>query len=161
MLCVIDLLKDIVQKAQSDVILFTIVLALIMFFVVKPLYVHLTKYLENKEKGRLDREEKLLNVIQGNSTVMAELKTLLTSTNENCHNCKTEQIGYFKRFEEKQDTTALVLNDLEHNIDTIAQNLSEGKNNCIVVLTKLENILTTLQPKPIKVVPKTPTNKTI
>ena len=112
------------QKAQSDLLLFMVLLCVVIVLVAKPLYKQLTDYLTLKEQQKITREGKLLDVIQGNSSIMAELKTLLTNTNENCRTCKIEQLSYFKRFEDKQDASALVLNDIENGIDTIAQNIA-------------------------------------
>lgn len=141
------LFNSIVQKAQGDLLLFMVLLAVVIIVAIKLLYKPMSDYLTLKEQKKNEREGRLLEVIQGNSSVMSELKTLLTNTNENCRSCKSEQIAYFKRFEEKQDTNALVLNDIDHNIDTIAQNLTDGKNNCIVVLTKLDGLLEAIQNK--------------
>lgn len=118
------LFNAIVQKAQSDLLLFMVLLCVVIVLVAKPLYKQLTDYLTLKEQQKITREGKLLDVIQGNSSIMAELKTLLTNTNENCRTCKIEQLSYFKRFEDKQDASALVLNDIENGIDTIAQNIA-------------------------------------
>ena len=118
------LFNAIVQKAQSDLLLFMVLLCVVIVLVAKPLYKQLTDYLTLKEQQKITREGKLLDVIQGNSSIMAELKTLLTNTNENCRTCKIEQLSYFKRFEDKQDASALVLNDIENDIDTIAQNIA-------------------------------------
>lgn len=125
-----NLFNAIVQKAQSDLLLFMVLLTIVAIFVAKPLYKQITDYLSRKEQQKNEREGKLLEVIQGNSSVMAELKTLLTNTNENCRTCKVEQLAYFKRFEDKQDATALVLNDIEHHVDLIAEKLSKvGKED--------------------------------
>lgn len=136
-----DVLNNVVGKSDGGAILLAVIIAVVMIIILKLVYKPFTEHLEKKEQRKNEREAKLLEVIQGNSSVMAELKTLLTNTNENCRSCKTEQIAYFKRFEEKQDTAALVLNDIEHNIDTIAEKLGEGKHNYAAVLTKLEILL--------------------
>ena len=47
---------------------------------------------------------KLLDVIKGNSTALTELKSVLTSTNSNCKDCKKDQIRRFDRIEDKLDT---------------------------------------------------------
>lgn len=142
-----NVLSGVVGKSDGGAILLAVIIAVVLIVLIKVLYKPVTEHLEKKEQKKNEREAKLLEVIQGNSSVMAELKTLLTSTNDNCRTCKTEQIAYFKTFENKQDAASLVLNDIEHNIDTIAQNLTEGKNNCIVVLTKLDSLVTALQHK--------------
>lgn len=105
-----NIFSALIRKSQTDLllalILFGFVTLILLLFVVKPMY------------------NKLIDVIKGNSTVMAELKALLTNTNENCRTCKAEQITYFKKFEDRQEQTALVLNDIEHHIDNIVEKIT-------------------------------------
>jgi len=85
-----ETLTTVANKAESDFVLITIVVAVVvvvmLLAVVKPLIT------------------KLLDVIKGNSTALTELKSVLTSTNSNCKDCKKDQIRRFDRIEDKLDT---------------------------------------------------------
>lgn len=140
-------LGGIANKTSNDILLLTIVVAIVAIIVAIPLYKLIIKSTATRRQQEINRECKLLDVIEGNSTVMAELKTLLTSTNTNCNSCKTEQLAHFQRLEDTHLNTTLLLNAIDHNIQTITSNFQSGKDNCVIVLTKLESLLSIVQNK--------------
>lgn len=120
-----NLFSALIGKAQSELFLFLILIAVVLAFVGKPMYKTVAEYRQKRKQQELDREGKLLDVISGNSSIMTELKVLLTSTNENCRTCRAEQMAYFKSFDNKQDSMSLKINDIEHNTGDILQLLKK------------------------------------
>lgn len=110
-----DAIGSIVGKAQSELFLFLILLIILVIIAMKPLLA----YFRSKKEQEAKREQNILTVITGNSTVMSELKTLLKETNDNCKDCKAEQLEAFQRVEDKNDANAIVLNDINHNLQEL------------------------------------------
>lgn len=104
-----DSINGITGKAQTELFLFLILGAILLIVILKPALA----YLKNRKEQEMKREEKILNVISGNSSVMAELKTLLKESNDACHDCKAEQLQILHRVEEKHNNNTLVLNQMD------------------------------------------------
>lgn len=111
-----SLLSDVVGKTDGGAILLVVILAAILLVLAKPMYKLYISYLERKERSRLASEANLLEVIKGNSTILSELKTLLTSTNENCRSCKQEQIALFRDFDLKLGTGMTKLGRMDSKV---------------------------------------------
>jgi len=119
-------LTDIAKNTQNDVIIWTIVL--IMGFVIAaiPFFKLFIKWRstvaaieEQKRKQDFSDQQLLMGVIQKNSEVIAELKTVLMNTNSKCDICKNEQLTKFTSIDtrfvtvtEKLDKDNLILNEI-------------------------------------------------
>lgn len=92
-----DVLSQITQKTNSDLIYFFVILAVIILVIGIPLYTLTIK--ENKAKRQqvleaatlqAKREEQYIRVIEHNTEVNSQLKTMLEISNTNCIECKYE-----------------------------------------------------------------------
>lgn len=88
----LEALANVATKSDNDIIVLVVVLSIVTVLLAVPFYKLIVKATASKRQQEISRESKLLDVIEGNSRVMAELKTLLSSTNANCQICKDEQI---------------------------------------------------------------------
>lgn len=111
-----DFIGQIIDKATSDATL--IVVAVIIGLVVagKPMLKSIVDYYKAKNKKISDREDKLLKVIQGNSEIMAELKSLLLSSKE-------EQIKLYGKVLSKTEGMEVTLKDIEEAVKLIRSQL--------------------------------------
>lgn len=110
-----EFVNALVDKAQSELFLFLILSMVLLFLIVRPLYLASLKAREISNNLQITREGKILDVVQGNSSVMMELKTLIQSSNDNCRVCRSDHISHFARMEEKQDSAAIVLGEIKNN----------------------------------------------
>jgi uncharacterized protein HemX len=105
-----DVLNQITQKTNSDLIYFFVILAVIILAIAIPLYTLTIK--ENKakrqqllEQAKLQarREEQYIKVIEHNTDVNSQLKTMLEINNTNCIECKYEHQEKLEVLGEKLD----------------------------------------------------------
>ena len=113
----LSLLEIIINKAQSDVVLLTVILAIVIIVAGKPLYKMFLENIANRQKRVDEREKRIIKVIQDNSTVITELKTILIQAEQVCKSCKVEQMARFKHLEDMAQSNQLVLNDLSRSIE--------------------------------------------
>lgn len=103
-----DVLSQVTQKTNSDLIYFFVILAVIILAIAIPLYTLTLK--ENKAKRqqalqesslrakqaleeaelKAKREDQYIRVIEHNTEVNSQLKTMLEISNTNCIECKYE-----------------------------------------------------------------------
>lgn len=100
-------LSNIASKTNNDVILWTIVIIIGLVLVGIPIvklfttwYKMITTAREAQNKQEFDREHLLIEVIQKNSEVISELKSVLHNTNSKCDTCKVEQLDRIKGINE-------------------------------------------------------------
>jgi predicted Holliday junction resolvase-like endonuclease len=110
-----DAINNVIGKAQTELFLFLVLLTILLVVTIRPILAYLNK----RKLQETERENSILKVIQGNSSVMSELKTLLKETNENCKDCKSEQLLAFKRIEDRQESVALSINDIKHEVTEV------------------------------------------
>ena len=125
----VGIVGAIIEKATSDV---TLVVALIVVGTIiagKPLYKLFSENLASKRKRESEREKNLLVVIQGNSTIMAELKTLLNNSARNCDACRVAQLAKFKHLEDMLLRGQLTLNDIKNTIQDATGRIKEIQQN--------------------------------
>lgn len=103
-------ITDIINKAQSELFMFLILLTILTIVVIRPILT----YFKNKKEQETNRETNILKVITDNSSIMSELKTLLKESNENCKECKIEQVQAFQRIEDKQENQTLILTNINN-----------------------------------------------
>lgn len=112
----VGVLNTIASSTKNDILLLMIIVAIVAIILAVPLYKAIAKVKAENRKQELDREALILDVVKGNSAVMSELKTLLKGNNENCAQCKIEQLACFQRLEDKQEHTTTVLNEIRQEI---------------------------------------------
>jgi hypothetical protein len=115
-----ETISNIIGKAQSELFLFLILLSIVVIVLLKPLAKQFIDAIATRRTQENVREANIIEVIKGNSSVMAELKTLLKETNDNCSTCKTEQLARFQRIEDKSDSNAIVLNKINEIVHLFA-----------------------------------------
>ena len=123
------LLGAIVDKAESDVVLLIVIVAILLIAVGKPLYKIFTENLTNRRKRDGAREDRLIGVIQGNSSVMAELKILLMQSENSCATCKEVQLAKFQHLEGMAQANQLSLNDMARTIMDASERIKEIQKN--------------------------------
>jgi hypothetical protein len=111
-----NVLGAVVGRTTNDVLLLMVVIAVVAILIAVPLYKVVAKASTERRAQEIAREALILDVVKGNSAVMAELKGLLKETNENCGACKTDQVAFFQRIEDKQDLSTSILNEIRHEV---------------------------------------------
>ena len=118
------------DNSNNDTIILAIVLIIGLLLVAIPLYVLYSKRDKTKLAQLIQREDRILQVIEGNARsntsiaesnikvaeAIANLKTTLDNNDRDCDNCKMEQMNTLGVVMNKQDTTNLILTRLEANI---------------------------------------------
>jgi septation ring formation regulator EzrA len=118
-------IKAIIDKATSDITLIVALLVIGAIFAAKPLFKIYTDYSDKRDDKLNEREENLLNVIKGNSEIMSELKTLLTTSNDHCKQCKVDQIKLYEKILDKADNTSLTIHDIEVALKSIDEKFKQ------------------------------------
>lgn len=118
-------ITDIINKAQSELFMFLILLVLLLIVMMKPI---LTYFRERKVQ-ELAREQNILTVVQSNSTIMAELKTLLKDSNDNCKECKADQLQAFQRLEDNQNASLTVLSHVSQDMTVVLERVGRCVKN--------------------------------
>lgn len=110
---------DVATKTNSEIILFFVILAIVIIVLAVPLTKMLNDNTRKKREQDLKEQQLLLDVVRGNSEVMSQLKTLLESTNSNCVQCKKEQLASFRRLEDRQEASTVLLTRIEDLVKSI------------------------------------------
>jgi hypothetical protein len=108
-----NVLGAVVGRTTNDVLLLMVVIAVVAILIAVPLYKVVAKASTERRAQEIAREALILDVVKGNSAVMAELKSLLQESNDNCDNCRAAQLSLFKRLEDKQDIHTVLLTEIK------------------------------------------------
>jgi hypothetical protein len=118
-----SVLKEIAKNANSDLIQFFLITAVVAIAIAIPLYIAISKAQEKKREHYFEREEMivaalkentetnnkreelLINVVRENTQVNAGLRAILDNNNSHCDLCKMQQLSKFKIIEDKQSST--------------------------------------------------------
>jgi hypothetical protein len=111
-----DVLTTVANRTTNDILLLMIVVAVVAILIAVPLYKVIAKASSERRIQELNREALILDVVKGNSAVMAELKSLLQESNDNCDNCRAAQLSLFKRLEDKQDAHTVLLTEIKQKV---------------------------------------------
>ena len=92
-----DVLKEVTSRTNSELILFFVIVAVVLIILMVPIYRYTINNAREKRKFQNDQNEmqakrdaEYIKVIQHNSDVNSQLKTMLELNNLNCIQCKAE-----------------------------------------------------------------------
>ncbi len=111
-----DVLTTVANRTTNDVLLLMIVVAVVAIIIAVPLYKVVSAASAARRTQELAREALILDVVKGNSSVMAELKSLLQESNDACDGCRATQLLQFKRLEDKHDANTTLLTEIKQHM---------------------------------------------
>lgn len=85
-----EVLAKVADNTHSDLISFFIILAVVILVIGLPLYVTNRKDKKDARRQHNESQQQLITVIQENTAVNSQLKTLLETNNTNCAQCRID-----------------------------------------------------------------------
>jgi hypothetical protein len=131
----VNQLGDIAKSTNNDAIILAIVIILGLVAVAIPLYILYTKRDKAKLQQYIQREDRILQVVENNAksnitiaesnTKVAEaiagLRTAFDGNTRNCDLCKAEQMSVMSTIMNKQDTANLLLTKIETRVMAVKE----------------------------------------
>lgn len=137
-------LETIARSTQSELILFFIIAAVVYILTMVPMYIIMTKdrRLKNKyEAARLDsymgREERIIEVVSSNTTIMAELRTALSKDAVTTN-------ASLSRIHDRIDTLFDAETDVQKALVRLSDKLEEALRDNAIVKDSVHRILVTV-----------------
>lgn len=127
-----NILSKIVGSTTSELVMVAVIFAVVIILVGLPIYRMMTKSEEYRRQQYIDRETKLvetleksadkretqlIRVIERNSEVMTELKTLFTMSNDKYDLSRREQQEQYKELKKIQQEGNKMLHDISKKLD--------------------------------------------
>lgn len=83
-------LETVSNRTNNDMVLALVVIAVVVIIIAIPIINIITKGKEKRLQQYVDREALLIQVVEKNTQVNSELKTLLETNNNNCAQCRID-----------------------------------------------------------------------